>query len=214
MASTWQKMMFFLGLVDEDQAPDQEEDQHVRQSQVRTVEQSPERPSRQAASQQPAVRPLGPEGAGTMPPERGGVVAGRRVEPPAAQRRRISSDRSHAEAGVLVRETGSGFDESIFSEPAPMMPETDVIVARTFSDAQRLADNLRANTAVVLDLRSTEPEMVRRLVDFSSGLTYALDGSMRKVAQGVILVSPPRYHLSEDEKARLADMGLYAAEAG
>ncbi len=51
--------------------------------------------------------------------------------------------------------------------------------------------------------------MVRRLVDFASGLTYSLDGTMRKVGQGVILVSPPRVTVSRDERRRLADMGLY-----
>ncbi len=51
--------------------------------------------------------------------------------------------------------------------------------------------------------------MVRRLVDFSSGLIYALDGTMKRVAEGVILVSPPRVTLSEDEIRRLSDLGLY-----
>ncbi len=91
----------------------------------------------------------------------------------------------------------------------PTAPESEVLVARAFSDAQRLADFIRARTPVVLDLRGTEPEMVRRLVDFSSGLTYALDGSMRKVAQGVILVSPPRVTLSGEERRRLAELGLF-----
>jgi cell division inhibitor SepF len=85
-----------------------------------------------------------------------------------------------------------------------------VITARNFSDAQLLADSIRNNRAVVLDLRSTEPEMVRRLVDFTSGLTYALDGRMAKIEQGVILVTPAGVSLSVDEEARLAALGLYA----
>ena len=77
------------------------------------------------------------------------------------------------------------------------------------SDAQILADGIRSGRALVLDLRSTEPEMVRRLVDFTSGLTYALDGKMAKISQGVILVSPAGVSVSSEELDRLATLGLY-----
>jgi cell division inhibitor SepF len=65
----------------------------------------------------------------------------------------------------------------------------------------------------VLDLRGTEPDTVRRLVDFASGITYALEGTMQKVAQGVILVAPARTTLSEDEVRRLAALGLYDVQS-
>ena len=61
----------------------------------------------------------------------------------------------------------------------------------------------------MLDLRDTEPEMVRRIVDFSTGLTYALDGAMRKTTDGVILVLPPRVSIGREEKRRLSELGLY-----
>jgi cell division inhibitor SepF len=89
--------------------------------------------------------------------------------------------------------------------------ETEIIVARNFSDAQMLADGIRSGRPLVLDLRSTEPEMVRRLVDFTSGLTYALDGKMAKIAQGVILVSPAGVAVSSVELDRLAALGLYGS---
>ena len=56
--------------------------------------------------------------------------------------------------------------------------------------------------------------MVRRLVDFSSGLTYALDGRMVKVATGVILVTPHGLSVSVEERRRLAALGLYDAAPG
>ncbi len=89
--------------------------------------------------------------------------------------------------------------------------ETEIIVARNFSDAQMLADGIRSGRALVLDLRTTEPEMVRRLVDFTSGLTYALDGKMAKIAQGVILVSPAGVAVSSAELDRLSALGLYGS---
>ena len=72
-----------------------------------------------------------------------------------------------------------------------------------------LADRVRDRTPVVLDMRHADPDLVRRVVDFSSGLIYALDGSMRKVGDGLVVVLPPRVTLSRDEKRRLAGLGAY-----
>ena len=197
MASFWQKTLFHLGLTDEDAPEPEAEEQSEAQSGVRTVESDtgepgyPEQPARQAGS------PSRPE-----PAPRTGVVAGRRVEPPTRSRRRLSGNREHAEAGLLVHP-----GDLVAAAP----PGTEIIQARAFSDAQRLADLIRTGNLVVLDLRSTEPEMVRRLVDFSSGLTYALDGTMRKIGQGVILVAPAGAALEDEERERLAALGLYQA---
>ncbi|MEE9472703.1 MAG: cell division protein SepF, partial [Acidimicrobiia bacterium] len=84
--------------------------------------------------------------------------------------------------------------------------------ADSFADAQQLADHLRVRRPVVLDLRDTEPDTVRRLVDFASGITYALDATMQKIAQGVILVAPSRVVLGEGERQRLAELGLFQLE--
>ena len=188
MASLWQKTLFYLGLVDDDQieTADGAVAQSEPPSQVRTVEpeRSP-RPSKQTVQPQRVTRSTG-------------VVAGRRIEPPTAARRRVSADPRLAEAGVYVQgseEAGGG--------------ESEVIPARSFSDAQRLADHIRSGRSVVLDLRATEPAMVRRLVDFSTGLTYALDGRMAKIGQGVILVTPSHTVIGLEEQQRLADLGLY-----
>jgi len=118
-------------------------------------------------------------------------------------RRRVSENVEHAEAGVLVTATGR--------RPAHHEGESAIIEARTLSDAQTLADHIRAGRPVVLDLRDTEAAMVRRLVDFSSGLSYALDGRMVKVAKGVILVTPHGATIDIDERRRLAALGLYDA---
>lgn len=198
MASLWDKTKFYLGLVDQEQVEaDESGIAPATQSGVRTVE--PPRPVRSTGT--------------TEQPEswRNQGVAGRRVEPPSRQRRRVSSNPSHAEAGVIVRDGQHATAlQPLQPLPAPGEPEAEVVVARAFTDAQSLADYIREGRAVVLDLRSTEPEMVRRLVDFSSGLTYALDGRMAKIAQGVILVTPAKVTISAAEQERLSMLGLYA----
>ena len=196
MASLWQKTLFYLGLVDDDQL-DQADDGHIAgsQTQVRTVE-----PLRRTG-RQPA-----PAAAAAGTTNRHSGVAGRRIEPPNAARRRMSSEPQHAEAGVLVSRVGS-------DGPKGASATSQIITARAFSDAQKVADHIRRGNAVVLDLRGTEPAMVRRLVDFSSGLTYALDGKMAKIAQGVILVTPTGVMIDGAEQRRLAELGLYGASS-
>ncbi|MGH8914879.1 MAG: cell division protein SepF [Acidimicrobiia bacterium] len=91
----------------------------------------------------------------------------------------------------------------------PVEVQADIILVEEFGDARILADRVRDRIPVVLDMRSAEHDLVRRVVDFSSGLIYALDGSMRKVGDGLVLVLPPRVTLSRDEKRRLAALGAY-----
>ena len=194
MAGVWQKTLYYLGLVDDDESPDSEQ---VAVS-TDAVGEQPQQPPPPAG----CVRHVGAPTA---------VIPGERVEPPARVRRRIAAEPTLAEAGVYIEDPTSGV--------RPAAPagggETEIIVANAFSDAQLLADLIRDKTPVVLDLRGTEPEMVRRLVDFASGLTYALNGTMRKVAQGVILVTPARVTVSRDERRRLAEYGLYqSADVG
>ncbi len=192
MASLWQKTMFYLGLVDDEDIEAAEAATEDPQQAVRTVDAPAPR-----AAEPPAGRT--PRGAPS--------VAGRRIEPPAPVRRRVSENAEHAEAGLLVT---SG--RSAGTTRAPELDSTSeaaVIEARTLSDAQTLADHIREGRSVVLDLRETETAMVRRLVDFSSGLTYALDGRMVKIATGVILVTPQGETIGVEERRRLAGLGLY-----
>ncbi|MCJ7727014.1 MAG: cell division protein SepF [Acidimicrobiia bacterium] len=221
MANLWQKTLFYLGLVDEDEAQTYESPARAYSDQSYgdtghgysgtqpgtapgpdpAVRRRPvPDPRRVTAQSQVPEDPRGFPGAG------GGVV-GRRVEPPLTTRRRTSADQALSEAGVIVR----GSDTPSVRTISDADMRTEIIVARSYSDAQALADHIRSASPVVLDLRKVEPAMVRRLVDFASGLTYALGGSMRKIGQGVILVTPANVNITRDERARLAEMGYYQA---
>ena len=200
MASLWQKTMFYLGLVDDEEIEAAEAGAGEQQQGVRTVE-PPPAPSR---------------GQVQRPGQKASSVAGRRIEPPAPVRRRVSENAEHAEAGVLVTPGTAAPARSGRADSNRRSNESEsfILEARTLSDAQTLADYIRDGRPVVLDLRETETAMVRRLVDFSSGLTYALDGRMVKVATGVILVTPAGMTVSVDERRRLAALGLYDTGTG
>ena len=202
MASLWNRTLFYLGLVDEEE---QAAEATEAQGEVRPVGggEFPEQPRN--------AQPAPPAGVSSVRPP-GSGVAGRRVEPPPSTRRSMSDDPGHAEAGVIVHPNAGQAASGFGSDPVRRSePQSQIIVARNFSDAQTLADSLRGGRSVVLDLRSTEPEMVRRIVDFASGLTYALDGKMSKTTQGVILVCPSGVTLGTAEQERLAALGLYGS---
>lgn len=128
-------------------------------------------------------------------------VVGRRVEPPVGR-----SPAGEADRAPITMAPSTGGVRQVKSTEA----HCDIIEAESFGDAKLLADRIRGRVPVVLNLRETDPDMVRRLVDFASGLTYALDGTMRKISEGVIMVLPPRVSLGREEKRRLADLGLYS----
>lgn len=134
----------------------------------------------------------------------------RRVEPVEVERR-VEPPPTARAATYPQRKTAT-----LTSRPAPTTSlvrpvevQSDVLLVEEFADARALADRVRDRVPVVVDMRAINPDLVRRIVDFSSGLIYALDGSMRKVGEGLVLVLPPRVTLSRDEKRRLSDLGAY-----
>ena len=65
-----------------------------------------------------------------------------------------------------------------------------LVLPRSFNDAQQIADKFKDSVPVILNLQSADNELSKRLIDFASGLTYALNGSMQRVADKVFLLTP------------------------
>jgi cell division inhibitor SepF len=62
---------------------------------------------------------------------------------------------------------------------------------------------------VILNLQGADQELSKRLIDFTSGLTYALDGGMQRVADKVFLLTPRNVQVSAEERARLLERGFF-----
>jgi cell division inhibitor SepF len=84
-----------------------------------------------------------------------------------------------------------------------------LIVPRSFNDAQTIADRFKVSVPVILNLQSADTELSKRLIDFSSGLTYALDGGMQRVADKVFLLTPHDVEVSAEERAKLVERGFF-----
>src|SRR5262245_29715742 len=84
-----------------------------------------------------------------------------------------------------------------------------LILPRSFNDAQSIADKFKDAVPVILNLQGTDNELSKRLIDFSSGLTYALDGGMQRVADKVFLLTPRNVEVSAEERARMIERGFF-----
>ncbi|SFT87719.1 cell division inhibitor SepF [Selenomonas sp. GACV-9] len=77
-----------------------------------------------------------------------------------------------------------------------------VIEPQTFDDAQQVANNLREKKPVVINFEKTDAEAAKRIIDFISGTTYALNGEIKKVGHNVFLCAPSNVNVSYTEEDR------------
>lgn len=86
----------------------------------------------------------------------------------------------------------TGFAGSVVSAGRASSLSQQIVLAHPtkYEDATASAKNLRENKAVVLNLENVDKALARRVVDFLSGSTYVLEGSVRKVAQSIYLFVP------------------------
>jgi cell division inhibitor SepF len=91
----------------------------------------------------------------------------------------------------------------------PMMhgAKVHVVAPGRFADAQEIGDRFKNGQPVIVNLQANDRELARRMIDFCSGVTYALSGSMDKVADQVFLLTPSNVEVSAEEKRRLQERG-------
>lgn len=84
-----------------------------------------------------------------------------------------------------------------------------VVAPMRFSDAQEVGDRFKSGQPVIVNLQTGDAQLSRRMIDFCSGVTYALSGSMDKVAEQVFLLTPTNVEVPAEEKRRLQEKGLF-----
>jgi cell division inhibitor SepF len=84
-----------------------------------------------------------------------------------------------------------------------------LVIPKSFNDAQDVADKFKDSIPVILNLQGSEADLSKRLIDFASGLTYALDGGMQRIADKVFLLTPRNVEVSAEERARLIEKGFF-----
>ena len=123
------------------------------------------------------------------------------------------------------RGRGSDFDDIFADDPREGARDTRVlrpvggngrseiqvhlVVPKSFNDAQQIADQFKDSIPVILNLQQTDTDLSKRLIDFASGLTYALEGGMQRIADKVFLLTPRNVEVSAEERARLIEKGFF-----
>jgi cell division inhibitor SepF len=87
--------------------------------------------------------------------------------------------------------------------------QVHLVIPKSFNDAQQVADQYKDEVPVILNLQGTDTDLSKRLIDFASGLTYALDGGMQRIADKVFLLTPRNVEVSAEERARLIEKGFF-----
>ena len=102
---------------------------------------------------------------------------------------------------------------AIEAVPNPSSVRVHLVLPRSFNDAQQIADKFKQGIPVILNLQGADTELSKRLIDFTSGLTYALNGGMQRVADKVFLLTPRNVEVSAEQRAALLERGGFFNQA-
>lgn len=183
MASMWRRAMVYLGLQDDPDGYEYDYDGYETYDDEEAPAPAYARRAEPPTDSVPAVEPRAAEPAPTV-----------RAVPREPAREREELPRSGAIRAVATTPS-----------------RVHVVEPEGFNDAQEVGDRLKASQPVILNLQGLGRDLQRRLIDFSSGLAYAVGGSMQRVADQVFLLTPSNVEVSQEEKERLQARGLYRA---
>jgi cell division inhibitor SepF len=182
-ADVWNRTLVYFGIAEEEEW---DEDGYLTDEELQ-----------RAYAERPNVRRLAPRRARRddfddwTDPEPEPSTARTRVLRPAPEPRRLRGVESVPAASVKVH----------------------LVLPRSFNDAQQIADRFKDGVPVILNLQGSDQDLSKRLIDFASGLTYALDGGMQRVADKVFLLTPRNVEVSAEERARMLERGGFFNQA-
>jgi cell division inhibitor SepF len=127
--------------------------------------------------------------------------------------RRLSSRRRRDEFDDIFADDEPPGRPTTVLRPVTRSKNGDVrvhlVIPKSFNDAQQVADKFKDNIPVVLNLQGSDTDLSKRLIDFASGLTYALDGGMQRIAEKVFMLTPRNVQISAEERAELIEKGFF-----
>ncbi len=203
MASMWRQAMLYLGLGPDEEYDDLADQQHAAPYRSGTTE-----PEVEVEVEDSSVTLITEHDAGRRPDA---------TEPPQAPAPEVAAPAAAEGAAVVVTSASAnaaladaGIEPTGSVRTIPVSPAKPHVVApRSFNDAQQVADRFKADQPIIVNLQGVDRDLSRRIIDFTSGLCYALNGNMEKVAESVYLLAPADVSLPEEERQRLQERGLH-----
>ena len=114
----------------------------------------------------------------------------------------FASTRSSESAFQNAPSHSSGFNGQVLNMGSGKQ-EVVLFHAKTFDDAAKASDELRKKKAIILNMENVDKALTRRVVDFLSGCVYALDGSVKKIAQSTYLFCPHNMDIVGDLESQV-----------
>lgn len=126
----------------------------------------------------------------------------------------LSADAANADssnASIDLRDQEADADDSypraVVRSLDSMRAKPRTLIPESFADAKLVADEFKRDIPVLLNLQSLDRDLARRLIDFASGICYAMDGSMEKIASQVFLLVPESVEVSDEDRRRIEERG-------
>jgi cell division inhibitor SepF len=138
------------------------------------------------------------------------------LHPPARPRLAEPPDAVSPQVRPLPRDLDGGGVTLQQTRPAVVRPvpvqstRVHVVQPSGFADAQEIGERLKTSQPVIVNLQDVDADLSRRLIDFCSGAVFVAGAKMQKVAKQVFLLTPSNVEVSDEEKRRLQERGLYA----
>ena len=185
-SDTWHRTLVYFGLAEDRDAYDEYEEPDPRDSEAELESRYRERPNVRRLQSRRRRDEIDDIFADDSPSERRTSVL-----------RSVGSGQGGAGA-VAAPRNANGRDVRVH-----------LVIPKSFNDAQDVADKFKDTIPVILNLQGSDTDLSKRLIDFASGLTYALDGGMQRIADKVFLLTPRNVEVSAEERARLIEKGFF-----
>lgn len=127
------------------------------------------------------------------------VAAVRVIDPPAGSTARAGGDETPRRSVVRAM-------------PSVVTARPKVLSPSSFNDAQEIGDLFRSRQPVIVNFQGLDRDLARRLLDFASGVSYALSGSVERVSTHVYLLTPEDVEVSDDDRQKIREHGIGNAD--
>ncbi|MBQ2941062.1 MAG: cell division protein SepF [Clostridia bacterium] len=136
-------------------------------------------------------------------------IAEAKEEAPRAERRDFTSHRDEVKRDDDREFLRGSRKSKVVNITSTTQFKVVVIQPESFEEAREIAENLKANKPVIVNLEKIEKEQARRMVDFVSGASYALGGDIQKISNMIFLVTPYNVGILGDFKDELKNKGIF-----
>ena len=130
-------------------------------------------------------------------------------EEPAAAPKAVERRRETKDSGAFYPASEERRNNKVVNIHTTTQLQVVLVKPDRFENAAEIADHLREKRTVVLNLESTNKEIARRLLDFLSGVAYANEGKIKKVAISTYIITPYNVDILGDLIDELENNGLY-----